>query len=205
MKLYAWLLFLLVTFDTVLTVVAVKHWGAVEMNIPMRLLLNYSPILFIMLKIGSVIGLVYMAQRLKLEKYLKVAFWCYLVIYSIGIVKINTEKPVTKVKVAQPQEHWNTAVVTTYANKFEGRRMANGKVFSHSKNVIACKQGKFGSVVEIRYGKNGKSVGVISDRGGLPLHRRNRWQFDLSRHMARELGLYGRSGRVVQWRYVKKG
>ena len=85
--------------------------------------------------------------------------------------------------------------------------MANGKRFSHRDRVVACRGGKFGRRVEMRYGKNGKSVCTISDRGGLPLHKPNCWQFDLTQTVAKDLGLYrvvkGKTDRKVKWRYVK--
>lgn len=135
------------------------------------------------------------------------------------VTKAPVEQPKEVIKpavVEQPKKApapvvesgWNTAVVTTYANKFEGRTMANGKVFHHSDRVIACRCGSLGDRVEIRYGKNGRSTCILSDRGGLPLHRHGRWQFDVSKAVARDLGLYrivnGKTDRVVRWRYVKE-
>jgi len=204
---YAWMLFVLVLFDTVLTIVAIQCWGATEANPLMRWLFIRSFLLFIGAKLLPVGGLIYLSIRTGKPKYLRIAFWCYLLIYCIGLFGVNaiaSPKPHTrKAKVI----HWNTAVVTVYANKFEGRRMANGKVFWHRDRVVACRAGSLGRKIELCYGRNGKSVCIVSDRGRLPLHQRGRWQFDTSRAVAKDLGLYriveGKTDRVVKWRYVR--
>ena len=114
-------------------------------------------------------------------------------------------KPVRK-PVAK-SDGWKAGCVTTYSQKFEGRKCASGVVFRHSNRDIACKVGKFGTMIELRYGRNGRSICRLSDRGGLPLHRTHRPQFDVSRKVARELGLYrktpnGKTDRNVRWRFL---
>ena len=100
-------------------------------------------------------------------------------------------------------ESWNVGVATTYANYFEGRPMANGDPFHHRDRVVACRLGKLGSRVELRYGENGRSVVCITDRGRLPMHRDGAWQFDVSRKVAQELGLYNPTcGRKLRWRFL---
>ena len=117
-------------------------------------------------------------------------------------------KPLTvKVKPApKPIEVWHKGQVTTYAQKFDGRPMANGRIFRHAGHDVACRGGKLGRRIEIRYGKNGRAVCTVSDRGRLPLHEGNCWQFDVPRQVALELGLYrinhGRTDREVRWRYL---
>ena len=123
------------------------------------------------------------------------------------------KKPISKpvvAKVAKPvvkSDGWKAGCVTTYAQKFDGRRMAGGKIFRHSGRHIASRCGKFGDRLELRYGRNGKAIVIIGDRGGLPLHRKNRPQFDVSRKVATELGLYritnGKTDRNVRWRVVQ--
>lgn len=105
------------------------------------------------------------------------------------------------------EPHWNTGTVTVYADYFEGRPMANGKTFRHRDRVVACRGGQLNRKVEIRYGQNGKSTVVVCDRGRLPLHREDCWQFDVTKTVARDLGLYrltkdGRTDRKISWRYV---
>jgi len=124
---------------------------------------------------------------------------------SVSHIKIS-EDIACKVKPAIQVLPSNIAVVTTYSNKFEGRKMANGKVFRHRDRVLACRGGNLGRQIELRYGRNGQSTCTLSDRGRLPLHRRNRWQFDVSQSVAKDLGLYrvvnGKPDRKVYWRYV---
>ena len=133
-----------------------------------------------------------------------------LIVFSPAeISDSHIEKPIPKpepVKVAKSEE-WNIGKVTVYANYFEGRTMANGRTFRHRDHVVACRGGKLGRKIEIRYGVNGKSTAIISDRGGLPLHQEDEWQFDVTKQVARELGLYridknGKTDRTIKWRYI---
>jgi hypothetical protein len=98
---------------------------------------------------------------------------------------------------------WHVGCATQYARCFEGRRMANGVVFRHSGGYVACRGGALGRVVELRYGRHGRCIVTIGDRGRLPMHRPGRWQFDVGEGVARKLGLYNdRDGRKVRWRFV---
>jgi hypothetical protein len=216
---YAWLLSALVLLDTTLTIVAISWFGAVEANPLMAWLLAKSVLLFIAVKLIPVVCLIYLATKIGKPAYLALAFWCYLLIFACGLLKVNVipakkvaAKPLTSVVVKTPPkksvvEKWNTGVVTVYADKFEGRTMANGKRFHHNHRVLACRKGSFRQKIEIQYGKNGKTICVLSDRGRLPLHKPNRWQFDLTKAAAKDLGLYrivnGKTDRVVRWRYIK--
>jgi rare lipoprotein A (peptidoglycan hydrolase) len=120
-------------------------------------------------------------------------------------VRVTPPKPVVK-KVSQPVK-WRYGSVTVYADCFEDRTMANGKTFHHRDHVVACRGGQLGQRVEIRYGRNGRTVATICDRGRLPLHRQGQWQFDVTKHIARDLGLYrikaGKTDRTIKWRYIK--
>jgi rare lipoprotein A (peptidoglycan hydrolase) len=133
---------------------------------------------------------------------------------TISISKEKIQKPVIVAKKHQSPKKaakpvfWHSGSVTTYAQKFEGRKMASGRVFRHSGRYIACRGGRLGQRVELRYGKNGKSICVIADRGNLPLHKNGCWQFDVSRQVAKDLGLYrvvnGRTDRIIKWRVIKR-
>ncbi len=141
---------------------------------------------------------------------------CLLVFLS-SVQPLSQSPPVPVVKKVMRVSHpepkaqqgcqWYRGQVTTYAKCFEGRRMACGRIFRHSGHDIACRGGIIGRKIEIRYGKNGRSICVISDRGGLPLHKPNCWQFDVSKRVARDLGLYrvhrGKTDRTIRWRYIK--
>lgn len=53
-----------------------------------------------------------------------------------------------------------------YADKYEGRKTANGEIFSQKKFTAAHKTLKFGTVVKVTNQENNKSVEVrINDRG----------------------------------------
>jgi rare lipoprotein A len=72
-----------------------------------------------------------------------------------------------------------------YANKFEGRKTANGEIFRHSKLTAACNALPLGTWIRITNLKNGKSVVVrTNDR----LHKKTRRLVDLTRTAAQKLG-----------------
>lgn len=72
-----------------------------------------------------------------------------------------------------------------YANKFEGRKTANGEIFRHSKLTAACNALPLGTWIKITNLKNGKSVVVkTNDR----LHNKTRRLVDLTRTAAQKLG-----------------
>ena len=198
--LYTWLLLGLGAFDTAMTLIVIKYFGAAEANPFMAWMIAKSIFLFIGFKMGIVVCLIEVVDRVGKPWYLALAFWAYLVIYIISVGAVNAPAHAA----IKPKPVWHTAVVTAYANKFENKPMADGRRFHHKDHVAACRAGKLGSKIELRYGKTGRSVVELTDRGSLPLHRRNMWQFDVSRRVARELGLYNRKlGRTVKWRFVR--
>lgn len=75
-----------------------------------------------------------------------------------------------------------------YADKFVGRKTANGEVFSQEKLTCAHNTLPFGTRIKVTNLKNEKSVVVrVNDR----LHHRNSRLVDLSRSAAGQLGLIG--------------
>lgn len=77
-----------------------------------------------------------------------------------------------------------------YADKFNGRRTANGELYDHAKATAACNQLPMGTWIRVTNIKNKRSVVVrINDR----LHPRMSRIVDLSRSSAEKLG------------YVKRG
>lgn len=79
-----------------------------------------------------------------------------------------------------------------YANKFNGRRTANGEIFSQEKLTCACNMLPFGTWIKVTNVRNGKSVEIkVNDR----LHPRMRRIADLSKAAAKRLG-YTASGLV---------
>lgn len=72
-----------------------------------------------------------------------------------------------------------------YANKFEGRRTANGEIFSQKKMTAACNVLPLGTWIRVTNLRNGRSVVVkVNDR----LHYRMKRVVDLSGIAARQIG-----------------
>jgi rare lipoprotein A len=77
-----------------------------------------------------------------------------------------------------------------YADKFNGRKTANGEVYDHSKATAACNKLPLGTWIRVTNIRNKRTVVVrINDR----LHPRMNRIVDLSRSSAEKLG------------YVKRG
>lgn len=77
-----------------------------------------------------------------------------------------------------------------YANKFEGRKTANGEIFTQQKLTAACNLLPLGTWIRVTNLKNGRSVIVkVNDR----LHPRMKRAVDLSRSAAQKLN-YLKSG-----------
>jgi hypothetical protein len=87
-NLYSWLLFGLVTLDTILTLIAM-HYGATEANPLMAWLINRSILLFAFVKLGTVGGYIYLVQRSGKLGYIKFAFWAYAIIYAVCVLGLN--------------------------------------------------------------------------------------------------------------------
>ena len=76
-------------------------------------------------------------------------------------------------------------VASYYADKFEGRRTANGETFSQKKMTAAHNGLPLGTWIRVTNLRNGRKVVVkVNDR----LHHRNRRLVDLSRTAASRLG-----------------
>ncbi len=82
------------------------------------------------------------------------------------------------------QDYQEKGKASFYANKFEGRKTANGEIFSNSKLTAAHKTLPFNTMVKVTNLDNGKSVVVrINDRGPFIKGR----IIDLSQAAAKEL------------------
>lgn len=76
-----------------------------------------------------------------------------------------------------------------YANKFNGRKTANGEIFDQKKFTCACNVLPLGTWVKVTNLRNGKTVIVkINDR----IHPKMRRVVDLSRAAANKLGYISR-------------
>jgi rare lipoprotein A len=76
-------------------------------------------------------------------------------------------------------------IASFYANKFNGRKTANGEVFSQKKLTAAHNKLPFGTMIKVTNLRNNKSVIVkVNDR----LHERNKRVVDLSFAAAKKIG-----------------
>lgn len=93
-----------------------------------------------------------------------------------------------EVKGAKPKILYGTA--SFYSNSFNGKKTANGEIYSHKKMTAACNVLPLGTWIRVTNLRNGKSVVVkTNDR----LHARMKRVVDLSREAAEKLG-YVKSG-----------
>ncbi|HEY5968112.1 MAG TPA: septal ring lytic transglycosylase RlpA family protein [Chitinophagaceae bacterium] len=84
---------------------------------------------------------------------------------------------------AKPRLLYGTA--SYYSNSFNGKKTANGEIYSHKKMTAACNVLPLGTWIRVTNLRNGKSVVVkTNDR----LHTRMKRVVDLSREAADKLG-----------------
>ena len=89
---------------------------------------------------------------------------------------------------SKPKLLYGTA--SYYSNSFNGRKTANGEIYSHKKMTAACNVLPLGTWIRVTNLRNGKSVVVkTNDR----LHTRMKRVVDLSREAADKLD-YVKSG-----------
>lgn len=82
-----------------------------------------------------------------------------------------------------------TGTASWYSNSFEGRRTANGEIFSQKKLTAACNKLPLGTWVKLTNLRNNKTVVVkINDR----MHPRMNRLVDLSRAAAEKLDFLSR-------------
>ncbi len=87
-----------------------------------------------------------------------------------------------------------------YADKFVGRKTANGETFSQRKMTAAHKYLPFGTKVKITNISNGKTIRVrINDRGPFVAGR----VIDLSKKAAKKLGMIQAGVSEVRLKYKK--
>lgn len=87
--------------------------------------------------------------------------------------------------------HKQQANASYYADKFNGKRTANGEKFSNSKNTAAHRKFPFGTILKITNESNGKFVIVkVNDRGPFSKGR----EIDLSKKAFMELATNKNTG-----------
>ena len=85
-------------------------------------------------------------------------------------------------RLAKPRLLYGTA--SYYSNNFNGKKTANGEIYSHKKMTAACNVLPLGTWIRVTNLRNGKSVVVkTNDR----LHTRMKRVVDLSREAADKL------------------
>ena len=90
----------------------------------------------------------------------------------------------TVVMTSYSQSFKQTGLASFYADKFEGRTMANGEKYKHSKLTAAHKTLPFGTILRVKNLENGREVIVrVNDRGSFVKGR----IIDLSKSAAKEL------------------
>lgn len=94
-----------------------------------------------------------------------------------------------------------TGKASFYADKFQGRKTANGEIFRQRKRTAASRTLPFGTKVKVKNLANGRTVKVrINDRGPFVKGR----MIDLSRKAARKLGMLDAGVSDVQIKYKAK-
>ncbi len=94
-----------------------------------------------------------------------------------------------------------TGKASYYADKFNGRRTANGEIFRQRKKTAASKTLPFGTIVKVKNLSNGKTVKVrINDRGPFVEGR----FIDLSKKAAKKIDMIKAGVQPVEIKYKVK-
>ena len=122
------------------------------------------------------------------NKY-KLAIHIFMVIFYVFIILPSSVNAQKKDKILKEHAKKTTRVfygqASFYANKFNGRRTANGEKFDQKKFTCACNVLPLGTWVKITNLRNKRTVIVkVNDR----IHPKMRRVADLSRAAAQKLG-----------------
>ncbi len=106
-------------------------------------------------------------------------FFLLILLFAISVGSFSAYSQAKKIP---PTLLYGTA--SFYANKFQGRKTANGETYSHSKFTAACNLVPLGTWIRVTNLSNKKSVLLkVNDR----LHPKNKRVVDLSLTAARQL------------------
>lgn len=139
-------------------------------------------------------------------KKFQLVCWLLLAILPLGVQaqqQKKKKKPASAIRDSLAREipPIQYGVASFYDNKFEGRRTANGELFSQKKLTAASNTLPLNSWVKVTNLSNKRSVIVrITDR----MHHRNKRLIDLSRSAASKLGYIGRGLTRVKVEYLGK-
>lgn len=123
-------------------------------------------------------------------RYLFIIFFLFSVTYmpAQDTSQFNVERAVADTSVKK-NGRIMTGIASWYSNSFEGRRTANGEIFSQKKLTAACNKLPLGTWVKLTNLRNNKTVVVkINDR----MHPRMNRLVDLSRAAADKLDFLAR-------------
>lgn len=110
-----------------------------------------------------------------------------LILFSCFYVLLPAQD---SLRVHEPKAKVLYGTASFYSNKFNGRKTANGEIFSQQKMTAACNVLPLGTWIRVTNLRNGRSVVVkVNDR----LHEKMKRVVDLSRSAAEKLGFI-RSG-----------
>ncbi|NCU05952.1 MAG: septal ring lytic transglycosylase RlpA family protein [Chitinophagaceae bacterium] len=99
-----------------------------------------------------------------------------------AVAQQDSNKPVKKTNGKSRLQY---GMASFYSNKFNGRKTANGEIFSNQKMTAAHNTLPLGTYVRVTNLRNGRKVVVkINDR----LHHKNKRIIDLTRTAASKLG-----------------
>lgn len=116
-------------------------------------------------------------------QFFKNAFLLFFVVFSF-VMSLKAQDSVTT-KTQKGKAKIQYGVASFYANKFQGRKTANGEIFNHQKLTAAHNSLPLGTYVRVTNLRNKKTVVVkINDR----LHHRNKRLIDLTKMAAQKLG-----------------
>jgi rare lipoprotein A len=110
----------------------------------------------------------------------------FVLILSVFILSVSAQQDSTKsTKKSSVKSKIQYGLASFYSNKFNGRKTANGEIFSNQKLTAAHNTLPLGTYVRVTNLRNKRSVVVkINDR----LHHKNKRIIDLSRAAATKLG-----------------
>ena len=117
-----------------------------------------------------------------------IAITGFFLAIPVTAVAQDNKEPVKQVKPKKTTRVFY-GQASFYANKFIGRRTANGEIFSQTKLTCACNVLPLGTMIKVTNLRNGKWVIVkVNDR----IHPRMKRIVDLSRAAAEKLGYISR-------------
>ena len=141
----------------------------------------------------------------KAVKYRSVRRVFYTVLIAVSFIfpfTIHAQAPTPANKI-KPKKTTRVfyGQASYYANKFHGRKTANGEIFSQKKLTCACNVLPLGTWIKVTNLRNGKTVVVkINDR----IHPKMKRIVDLSKAAAQQLGYVSRGLTRVKIKIVDK-